>query len=111
MVVDDVVGYDTSVIGGTMALDSFRRHFGLIHASDTETDTLEGNIVSTFQAGCFFGSLLTFPLGERFGRRNAIVMAVCVFCIGGSLMVRDTCASQADRPLTRTRLPRLGIWG
>ncbi|KAL4958432.1 general substrate transporter [Aspergillus filifer] len=80
------MGYDTSVIGGTMALDSFRRHFGLINASDTETDTLEGNIVSTFQAGCFFGSLLTFPLGERFGRRNAIVMAICVFCVGGSLM-------------------------
>lgn len=81
------MGYDTSVIGGTMALDSFRRDFGLVSASETETDTLEGNIVSTFQAGCFFGSLLTFPLGERFGRRNAIVMAICVFCVGGSLMV------------------------
>lgn len=85
------VGYDTSVIGGTMALDSFRRDFGLVSASETETDTLEGNIVSTFQAGCFFGSLLTFPLGERFGRRNAIIMAVCVFCVGGSLMVRLSC--------------------
>ncbi|KAL2823867.1 general substrate transporter [Aspergillus cavernicola] len=84
------MGYDTSVIGGTMALDSFRRHFGLEGVSESETDTLEGNIVSTFQAGCFFGSLLTFPLAERFGRKKAIVMAVCVFCVGGSLMTASS---------------------
>jgi MFS family permease len=83
-----VVGYDTSVIGGTMALEPFRRDFGMERVSDLETDTLEGNIVSTFQAGCFFGSLLTFPLAERFGRKMAIVLAISIFCVGGSLMVR-----------------------
>ena len=81
------MGYDTSVIGGTLALNSFRRDFGLVHVSDHATDTLEGNIVSTFQSGCFFGSLLTFPLAERFGRKMAIIMAISVFCVGGSLMV------------------------
>lgn len=43
------VGYDTSVIGGTMALDSFRRDFGLANASSKHRDTVQGNIVSTFQ--------------------------------------------------------------
>ncbi|KAJ5480300.1 hypothetical protein N7530_005809 [Penicillium desertorum] len=80
------MGYDTSVIGGTMALEPFRRDFGMERVSDLETDTLEGNIVSTFQAGCFFGSLLTFPLAERFGRKMAIVLAISIFCVGGSLM-------------------------
>ncbi|CAP92365.1 hypothetical protein E8E15_009136 [Penicillium rubens] len=80
------MGYDTSVIGGTMALEPFRRDFGMERDSDLETDTLEGNIVSTFQAGCFFGSLLTFPLAERFGRKMAIVLAISIFCVGGSLM-------------------------
>ncbi|KAL3424468.1 quinate permease [Phlyctema vagabunda] len=80
------MGYDTSVIGGTMALDSFRRDFGLDRASASSRDTLQGNIVSTFQAGCFFGSLLTFPLGEYFGRKKAIMFASFVFCIGGALM-------------------------
>ncbi|KAL3957582.1 hypothetical protein ACCO45_008160 [Purpureocillium lilacinum] len=64
------MGYDTSVIGGTMALDSFRRDFGLLKASGTYRDTLQGNIVSTFQAGCFFGSLLMFPLAEKIGRKR-----------------------------------------
>ena len=44
-----LVGYDTSVIGGTMALDSFRRDFGLADASPKHRDTVQGNIVSTFQ--------------------------------------------------------------
>lgn len=80
------MGYDTSVIGGTMALDSFRRDFGLLDKTGHDRDTLQGNIVSTFQAGCFFGSLLTFPLAEKYGRKRAVFLAAAVFVIGGSLM-------------------------
>ncbi|CEJ93286.1 Putative Quinate permease [[Torrubiella] hemipterigena] len=80
------MGYDTSVIGGTMALDSFKRDFGLADASGSARDTLQGNIVSTFQAGCFFGSLLTFPLAERYGRKNTVFLAAIIFIIGGTLM-------------------------
>ena len=69
-----------------MALDSFRRDFGLIDTAGTDRDTLEGNIVSTFQAGCFFGALLTFPLAERIGRKRAIFVAAAVFLVGGTLM-------------------------
>jgi len=80
------VGYDTSVIGGTLALDSFRRDFKTDQISSRARDTLQGNIVSTFQAGCFFGSLLTFPLAEKIGRKKAIMFASCVFLVGGTLM-------------------------
>lgn len=80
------VGYDTSVIGGTMALDSFRRDFHLVNVTKTARDTLQGNIVSTFQAGCFFGALLTFPLAEKIGRKKAIMYSSLVFLAGGTLM-------------------------
>ena len=43
------MGYDTAVIGGTMALDSFRRDFKLDEVEQTVRDTIQGNIVSTFQ--------------------------------------------------------------
>ncbi|CAE7123368.1 unnamed protein product [Rhizoctonia solani] len=80
------MGYDTGVIGGTLALPSFRRDFGLDRASQHERDTLSGNIVSTFQAGTFFGSLLTFPLVEKYGRVRGMLAAGVVFMIGAVLM-------------------------
>ncbi|THY69973.1 general substrate transporter [Aureobasidium pullulans] len=80
------MGYDTSMIGGTMALDSFRRDFGLAGASAHHRDNVKGNIVSTFQAGCFFGALLTFPFAERYGRRFTVMAASAVFLVGATLM-------------------------
>lgn len=43
------MGYDTAVIGGTMALESFIRDFGWSDVDKTTRDTIQGNIVSTFQ--------------------------------------------------------------
>ncbi|KAG8626560.1 hypothetical protein KVT40_005505 [Elsinoe batatas] len=80
------MGYDTAVIGGTMALDSFRRDYRLTGLSSSARDTLQGNIVSTFQAGAFFGSLLAFPIGERYGRKLAVLVSSLVFLLGGTLM-------------------------
>ncbi|KAL2752310.1 hypothetical protein ACRALDRAFT_2060920 [Sodiomyces alcalophilus JCM 7366] len=80
------MGYDTAVIGGTMALESFIRDFGLDNVTTATRDTIHGNIVSTFQVGCFFGALLTFPLAEKLGRKKAIMLAGLVFLLGGSLM-------------------------
>nr|CAI6331998.1 unnamed protein product [Periconia digitata] len=80
------MGYDTAVIGGTMALNSFIRDFDLDSISKSQRDTVQGNIVSTFQAGCFFGALFTFPLAEKIGRRKTIMMASLVFLLGGTLM-------------------------
>lgn len=80
------MGYDTAVIGGTMALDSFRRDFAMDDIPTNTRDTIQGNIVSTFQAGCFFGALLTFPLAEKWGRKKTIMLASAVFLLGGTLM-------------------------
>ena len=70
-----------------MALDSFQRDFGLADKEQNTLDTLQGNIVSTFQAGTFFGALLSFPLAEKIGRKRSIMIASLVFLVGGSLMV------------------------
>lgn len=43
------VGYDTAVIGGTMALDSFVRDFRLDEVTQHTRDGIQANIVSTFQ--------------------------------------------------------------
>ncbi|KAH8154798.1 uncharacterized protein LAJ45_01329 [Morchella importuna] len=84
------VGFDTAFIGGTQALVSFKRDFGLDVQSQYERDTLSGNIVSTFQAGCVVGSLITFPIVERWGRRKGMILSSLVFCIGAALMTASS---------------------
>ncbi|KAK6538001.1 hypothetical protein TWF694_010894 [Orbilia ellipsospora] len=76
----------TSAIGGTIVLDSFKQDFGLNNISQHELDTLQGSIISTFQAGTFFGTILTFPIGEKIGRKGAIIFASAISLIGGILM-------------------------
>jgi MFS family permease len=78
-------GYDLAFIGTTITLKPFKHDFGLLHASEATSDVFSANIVSILQAGCFFGSLAVAPLGDRFGRRPALMMAGVTFCIG-SLM-------------------------
>lgn len=71
------VGYDTAVIGGTMALDSFIQDFRLDEVSTTVRDTMQGNIVSTFQAS-------TPPDFQRVSSKNSSVILISL--TGGLLL-------------------------
>ncbi len=75
------------MIGGTLALDSFKSDFHLTDDVDAATrDSAQANVTSMFAVGAFFGALVTFPIAERVGRRVAILTACLVFMAGGSLM-------------------------
>lgn len=80
------VGYDTAVIGGTMALDSFKQDFGFVDMTDYERDDAQANIASVFQLGAMAGAFVTFPIAEKVGRRLAVIFACVVFVTGASLM-------------------------
>lgn len=80
-----IFGYDLAFIGTTITLKPFTKDFGLTHSSQVQKDAFSANIVSLLQAGCFFGSLAVAPLGDKFGRKPAMMMAGVLFCIG-SLM-------------------------
>jgi MFS family permease len=75
-------GYDSAFIGGTINLPSFQRAFGLAESSADEVAALSSNIVSTFQAGAFFGCIVGFFSAERFGRKLVILGSAVVFCAG-----------------------------
>jgi MFS family permease len=80
-----IFGYDLAFIGTTITLKPFEEDFGLLHASQSTSDAFSANIVSLLQAGCFVGSLAVAPIGDRYGRRIALIIAGVLFCIG-SLM-------------------------
>ena len=59
--------------------------FDILHLSKGQLDSFSANIVSTLQAGCFFGSLFASPLSDRFGRRITLALAGLTFCIGSAM--------------------------
>ncbi|KAL2067795.1 hypothetical protein VTL71DRAFT_15891 [Oculimacula yallundae] len=44
--------------------------------------TLNSNIVSTIQGGCFFGSLIAYYIADKWGRRPSLLLAAGVTCLG-----------------------------
>ncbi|KAJ7693890.1 MFS quinate transporter QutD [Mycena rosella] len=75
-------GYDSAFIGGTIALASFKKEFGITAHNSA---TISANIVSGYQAGAFFGALLSFPFCERYGRRLSLSLAAAFFTLGAGL--------------------------
>ncbi|KAL2211561.1 MFS quinate transporter QutD [Sarocladium strictum] len=80
-------GYDSAFIGGTMSLPSFQSRFGLAEASGDTLAALRANIVSTFQAGCFFGVIFVYMATEKVGRRWPLIVCGLIFNIGAVLQV------------------------
>ena len=83
-------GYDSAFIGGTMSLPSFQARFGLEEAQDSYLASLRANIVSTFQAGCFFGVLFCYPTVERLGMKWTLVVCGAVFNLGAVVQTAAT---------------------
>ncbi|KAH8926571.1 general substrate transporter [Atractiella rhizophila] len=72
-------GYDTGFFGGTLALPSFISEFGFDKMSKGEVTNEKANLVSLFQAGSFFGTIMQLPFTERYGRWPAIQFANIIF--------------------------------
>lgn len=76
-------GYDGAFIGSTLKLPAFKAAFGLTDAKGAKVLAgLSAHIVSTFQAGCFVGSITTYPLVERLGIKKCLFIASIIFNIG-----------------------------
>ncbi|KAI1871942.1 uncharacterized protein JN550_004145 [Neoarthrinium moseri] len=80
-------GYDSAFIGGTLSLPSFQATFGLAEATNKQKADLSSNIVSTFQAGAFFGCALGFFLAEKFGRKKSMIASAFIFILGAILQM------------------------
>lgn len=61
--------------------------YGLTGLSKTAQANLSANIVSTLQAGCFFGALIASPAADRWGRRYALLGAAVLGILGVIMQV------------------------
>jgi len=60
-------------------MPAFGAKYGL---NDKTAADLTSNIVSTLQAGCFFGSLASYWAADRFGRRPSLLVAAAITILG-----------------------------
>lgn len=97
-------GWDTGLIGGVLTMDSFNNSFGLDRDS-SEHASIEGNIVSVLQAGCFFGAMSSFYLGDKLGRKMSLLLADVIFIIGS--IVQTTCAMGAGNDMAQLYVGRV----
>lgn len=80
-----IIGYDAGFIGGTVSLESFREEFGMDKMSVSASTNIEANVVSVFQAGAFWGSLMMYPIGEYFGRKIGLIISGFLLTLGAAI--------------------------
>lgn len=100
-----IIGYDAGFIGGTIALSSFQKEFHYATMSALEITLVNSNIVSVFQAGAFFGSLIMYPVGELVGRKVGLIISGFMLTFGAAITLianghRGLGAIYAGRVLT-----------
>ncbi|KFX93824.1 hypothetical protein V490_04657 [Pseudogymnoascus sp. VKM F-3557] len=87
-------GYDTGVMGSVLALESFKKDFGLPTDSsgfaDSRNAEVSSNVVSLLTAGCFFGAIGAAFANEKFGRRYTLMVLCVIFLIGAAVQTAAT---------------------
>ncbi|KAK0500131.1 general substrate transporter [Armillaria luteobubalina] len=82
-------GYNISVGGGIVNHPYFQHHFGMYNANGTKNthkvNSISSNVVSSFQAGAYFGALGSVPISPKLGRIYTLLVYSLLFCIGAIL--------------------------
>ncbi|KAK0446131.1 general substrate transporter [Armillaria borealis] len=82
-------GYNISVGGGIVNHPYFQHHFGMYNTDGTKNthkmNNISSNVVSSFQAGAFFGALGSVPISPKLGRIYTLLVYSLFFCIGAIL--------------------------
>ncbi|KAL2836683.1 general substrate transporter [Aspergillus pseudoustus] len=77
-------GYDQGVFGGVVVTDDFLQVHDLV--GPTKTTTLS-TVTAIYDIGCFFGAVMAFTIGERLGRKKAIMVGTTIMAVGTILQM------------------------
>ncbi|KAK5653989.1 hypothetical protein OQA88_7665 [Cercophora sp. LCS_1] len=81
-VVMALFGYGQGVFVGIIATPDFLDQFDL-----QDNPSLQGNTVSVYNLGCFFGALCVLVIGEPLGRKRTIVFGTIIMAVGALLQI------------------------
>lgn len=69
-------------LGGVVITQNFLEVHNLVGPSKTKALS---TVVAIYDVGCFFGAIVAFTVGERLGRRKAIILGTTVMAVGAIL--------------------------
>ena len=76
-----LLGFDQGVMSGIIGAENrFSRDFG-----DPGPD-MQGNITALYDIGCVLGSITTYFIGERMGRRTMLIFGGCIMIVGTAIL-------------------------
>jgi MFS family permease len=71
-------GYDQGVMSGIISAPAFYHDFPQVE----NNSTWEGFVTAIYAVGCFFGALFILNVGDRLGRKKAILLGAVVMILG-----------------------------
>ncbi|KAG5656725.1 hypothetical protein KAF25_010278 [Fusarium avenaceum] len=77
-------GYDQGVFSGVVVTQDFLKLHNLV--GPTKTNLL-ATVTAIYDIGCFFGAVIAFTIGERLGRKKAILLGTVIMSIGTVIKV------------------------
>ncbi|KAJ4275284.1 hypothetical protein NW764_010793 [Fusarium oxysporum] len=77
-------GYDQGVFSGVVVTQDFLKLDNLV--GPTKTNVL-ATVTAIYDIGCFVGAVITFTIGERLGRKKAIIIGTVIMSIGTVIKV------------------------
>ncbi|KAJ5806896.1 sugar transporter [Penicillium riverlandense] len=72
-------GYDQGVFSGVVITQNFLEVHDLVGPTKT---TALSTVTAIYDVGCFFGAIIAFTIGERLGRKKAIMLGTTIMAIG-----------------------------
>lgn len=73
---------DPSLPGGVVITQNFLETHNLVGPSKTKELS---TVTAIYDIGCFFGAIFAFTIGERLGRKKAILVGTTVMAVGAIL--------------------------
>ena len=71
-----------TTLGGIIITPNFLNQLGI-----ADNTNLQGTVTSLYDVGCFFGAVSGFYIGERLGRKRAIILGTVIMMVGAVIQV------------------------
>ncbi|KAJ5106058.1 hypothetical protein NUU61_003405 [Penicillium alfredii] len=84
-------GYDQGVFSGVVLTKDFLEVHDLV--GPTKTKDLS-TVTAIYDVGCFFGAIIAFTIGERLGRKKAILLGTTIMAVGAILQASSFSLAQ-----------------